>query len=92
MELAKEVYDVINLQYRSGVKTYLEVINAESDLRTARINYYNALYVLLSSQDRCTKSIGTNQLLISNISAYVVYKDRIFYKCRLPVGYGFLWR
>ena len=28
--LAQEVYDVINLQYRSGIKTYLEVVNAET--------------------------------------------------------------
>jgi len=58
MDLAREVYDVINLQYRSGVKTYLEVINAESDLRTARINYYNALYVLLSSKIDVQKALG----------------------------------
>lgn len=50
MEIAREVYDVIEMQYRSGVKTYLEVITAETDLRTARINYYNALYQLLSAR------------------------------------------
>ena len=44
LPLANEVYDVIHLQYRSGVKAYLDVITAESDLRTAQINYYNALY------------------------------------------------
>ncbi|WP_276484922.1 TolC family protein [Paraflavitalea pollutisoli] len=58
MELAREVYDVINLQYRNGVKTYLEVITAESDLRTARINYYNSLYVLLSSKIDVQKALG----------------------------------
>jgi outer membrane protein TolC len=46
--LAREVYDVIQLQYRAGVKTYLEVINAETDLRTAQINMYDALYQVLS--------------------------------------------
>ena len=50
MELAKEVYDVIELQYKSGVKTYLEVVAAETDLRTAKINYYDALNRLLSSK------------------------------------------
>lgn len=58
MELAQEVYDVINLQYRSGVKTYLEVITAESDLRTARINYYNALYQVLSGKIDVQKALG----------------------------------
>ncbi|MBO9561268.1 MAG: TolC family protein [Niastella sp.] len=58
MELAQEVYDVINLQYRSGVKTYLEVITAESDLRTARINYYNALYMVLAGKIDVQKALG----------------------------------
>ncbi|NML24061.1 TolC family protein [Pseudoflavitalea sp. G-6-1-2] len=56
--LAQEVYDVINLQYRSGVKTYLEVITAETDLRSARINYYNALYQLLSAKIDVQKALG----------------------------------
>ncbi|MGC4035495.1 MAG: TolC family protein [Chitinophagaceae bacterium] len=56
--LAEEVYDVIQLQYRSGVKTYLEVITAETDLRTAQINYFNALYEVLSSKIDAQKSLG----------------------------------
>lgn len=58
LELAQEVYDVINLQYRSGVKTYLEVVTSETDLRSARINYYNALYLLLSAKIDVQKSLG----------------------------------
>ena len=58
LSLANEVYDVIRLQYRSGVKTYLEVINAETDLSTAQINYYNALYQLLSSKIDVSQSLG----------------------------------
>jgi len=58
MELAKEVYDLIQLQYRSGIKTYLEVITSETDLRTARINYYNSLYLVLSSKVDVQKSLG----------------------------------
>ena len=58
MALAQEVYDVINLQYRSGVKTYLEVINSETDLRTARINYFNALYEVLASKIDVEKALG----------------------------------
>ena len=57
--LAREVYDVIRLQYRSGVKTYLEVINSETDLRTAQINLYNALYQVLSSKVDVQQSLGT---------------------------------
>lgn len=58
VELAKEVYNVINMQYRSGVKTYLELITAESDLRTAEINYFDALYGVLSSKIDVQKSLG----------------------------------
>ncbi len=56
--LAKEVYDVVQLQYRSGIKTYLEVITSETDLRTAQINYYNALYQLLSSKIDVEHALG----------------------------------
>ena len=58
LALANEVYDVIQLQYRSGIKTYLEVINSETDLRTAQINYYNALYNLLASKIDVQKALG----------------------------------
>jgi outer membrane protein TolC len=58
LALASDVYNVIQLQYRSGVKAYLDVITAESDLRTAQINYYNALYQVLSSKIDVEQSLG----------------------------------
>jgi outer membrane protein TolC len=58
LSLANEVYEVIRLQYRSGVKAFLEVINAETDLRTAQINYYNALYEVLSSKIDVARALG----------------------------------
>ncbi|GAB2797309.1 TolC family protein [Rhabdobacter roseus] len=57
-ELAQEVYDVINLQYKSGVKTYLEVIIAQADLQAAEFNYINALYRLLSSRYDVERALG----------------------------------
>lgn len=59
LDLASEVYKIIQLQYRSGVKAYLEVITAETDLRSAQINYYNSLYQLLSSKIDLQKALGT---------------------------------
>ncbi|MCB9236192.1 MAG: TolC family protein [Bacteroidia bacterium] len=56
--LAQEVYDILQMQYRAGIKTYLEVIAAETDLRTAQINYYNALYQLLASKVDVQKALG----------------------------------
>jgi outer membrane protein len=58
VELAKEVYEVIHLQYKSGVKNYLEVITAETDFRNARINYFNALYAVLASKIDLQKALG----------------------------------
>ena len=58
LTLANDVYNVIQLQYRSGVKTYLEVLIAESDLRTAQINYYNSQYQVLSSKVDLQKALG----------------------------------
>ncbi len=59
LSLASDVYNIIQLQYRAGVKAYLDLINAESDLRTAQINYYNALYQVLSSKIDVEQSLGT---------------------------------
>jgi outer membrane protein TolC len=56
--LAREVYDVIQLQYKNGVKAYLDVTIAESDLRTTRINYFNALYQVLASKLDVQKALG----------------------------------
>jgi len=58
LALANEVYEVIRLQYRAGIKTYLEVINSETDLRTAQINFYNALYQLLASKIDVAQALG----------------------------------
>ncbi|MGY4538318.1 outer membrane protein TolC [Mucilaginibacter sp. UYNi724] len=59
--LAKDVYKVVDLQYREGIKTYLDVIVSQSDLRTAELNYYNALFQLLSSKIDLQRSLGTLQ-------------------------------
>jgi outer membrane protein TolC len=58
VELAKEVYDVIQLQYKSGIRAYLDVTIAESDLRTTRITYFNALYLVLASKMDVQKALG----------------------------------
>ncbi|MDE3236545.1 MAG: TolC family protein [Bacteroidota bacterium] len=59
--LADDVFKTIQLQYNSGIKTYLDVIVAESDLRTAQLNYYNALYELLQSKIDIQKALGNIQ-------------------------------
>lgn len=56
--LAQEVYDIIQLQYTNGVRAYLDVAIAESELRTTRINYFNALYIVLSSKMDVQRALG----------------------------------
>ncbi|PZF73651.1 TolC family protein [Taibaiella soli] len=57
--IAREVYDVVFLQYREGVKEYLEVITAESDLKTSQVNHLNAVFQLLVSRLDLQKSTGS---------------------------------
>jgi outer membrane protein TolC len=56
--LAEDVYRIIKLQYDEGIKTYLEVITAETDLRTTQLNYFNALYQVMSRKIDVQKSLG----------------------------------
>ena len=58
VDLAKDVYSVVSLQYREGIKTYTDVLVAQADLRTAELNYYNALFMLLSSKIDLQKALG----------------------------------
>jgi len=61
LALSTDVYNTIQLQYRSGIKTYLDVITAESDLRSSEVNYTNALYNVLSSKFDVEKALGSIQ-------------------------------
>ena len=61
LDVAKDVYETIQLQYKAGTKTYLEVISAETDLRAAQINRTNALYQVLSSKLDVLKALGSLQ-------------------------------
>ncbi|HTF05941.1 MAG TPA: TolC family protein, partial [Bacteroidia bacterium] len=44
MELAQSVFDVAQKKYDQGVGSNLEVINAQTSLKEAQTNYFNALY------------------------------------------------
>ncbi len=59
VELSEEVYSTIKLQYDAGVKTYLELMTAETDLKTSQLNYLNSLYAVLSSKLDIQKALGT---------------------------------
>ncbi|WP_143305287.1 TolC family protein [Chitinophaga vietnamensis] len=59
MQMAQDVYNMLQLQYKEGIKTYLDVLIAETDLRTAQLSYYNAMYQVLSSKIDLQKALGT---------------------------------
>src|SRR5690606_29088511 len=58
VELSEEVYNTIKLQYDEGIKTYLDLMTAETDLRTSQINYLNALYAVLSGKLDVLQALG----------------------------------
>ena len=59
MTLAEEVYNTLKLQYDEGIKTYLDLMTAETDLRTAQINYLNALFAVLSGKLEVQRALGS---------------------------------
>jgi outer membrane protein len=59
LSLAQDVYQTIQLQYKAGTKSYLELITAETDLRTAQVNQTDALYQLLVNKLDVQKALGT---------------------------------
>ncbi|MVT07642.1 TolC family protein [Chitinophaga tropicalis] len=56
--MARRVYFVVDLQYKQGLIPYLNVITAESNLRTAELTYLNALFQTLSSKIDWQQSMG----------------------------------
>jgi outer membrane protein len=48
--IAQEVYNIVSMQYSQGIKSYLDVIVAETDLRSAKLNYLSTLFQVLSSK------------------------------------------
>ena len=58
---AQEVYNIVKFQYREGIKSYLDVVIAESDLKTSEINYLNALFKVLESKVDLQVAMGDIQ-------------------------------
>lgn len=59
MDLAQHVYDVAQKKYQSGVGSNLEIVTAETSLKEAQTNYFNATYDMLVAKIDYQKSIGT---------------------------------
>jgi outer membrane protein len=61
LALAEDVYNTLQLQYKAGIKAYLEVIIAQSDLIQAQLTYTNALFNVLSSKLDVQRALGIVQ-------------------------------
>ena len=59
MELAEEVFRITKIKYDQGIGTNIEIINAESSLKEAQTNYYNALYDALIAKIELETATGT---------------------------------
>ena len=59
LELSKEVYKVVDIQYREGIKAYLDLLIAQTTLRTSQLTYYSALFQVLTSKVELLRTLGT---------------------------------
>lgn len=59
MQLAKEVYDASNLEYREGQASLTDFLNSDYSYKEAQSNYINSLLNYLSSRLDYEKSKGT---------------------------------
>lgn len=59
MALAEEVYRITKIKYDEGMASNYEVIDAETALKDAQTNYYNALYEAVVAKIDLQKATGT---------------------------------
>jgi outer membrane protein TolC len=58
MTLADKVARVTKIKYSQGVGSNIEVVDAESSLKEAQVNYYSALYDVLVAKVDMDKAFG----------------------------------
>ncbi|MDF2454500.1 MAG: outer rane efflux protein [Cytophagaceae bacterium] len=67
MELAKEVFETTNLQYRQGTASLTDFLNADYSLKEAQSNYINSLLNFMSARVDYEKSQGTLPAYINQL-------------------------
>ena len=58
MELAKRVLDVAQKKYGQGAGTNLEIISAQTALKEAQTNYFDAMYAAVTAKVEYDKAMG----------------------------------
>ena len=61
MDLAQNVLDVAQKKYDQGVGSNLEIISAQTALKEAQTNYFNALYEAVIAKVDYDKAMGIFQ-------------------------------
>jgi outer membrane protein TolC len=56
--LAKETYDIVDLQYLQGIVPYLNLITAQTNLVQSRLSYEASIFQVLSSKIDLEKAMG----------------------------------
>jgi outer membrane protein len=59
MELAQHVFDVSQKKFEQGIGSNLEITTAQTSLKEAQTNYYNAIYDMIVAKIDYQKAIGT---------------------------------
>lgn len=59
MELSENIFSVAKVKYEQGVGSSIEILNAETAMKEAQTNYYNALYDLYIAKIDYEKASGT---------------------------------
>lgn len=58
IELAQKVYNIAQKKYKEGVGANIEILQAETALKEAKINYFNSLYEAIIAKLDFQKSLG----------------------------------
>jgi outer membrane protein len=58
MALAQEIYDRVQIKYKNGVGSSLELTTSQNDLETARTNYLATVYDYFVAQVELRKALG----------------------------------
>lgn len=61
VQLAEKIYRITQTKYEEGVGSNLEVVEADSDLKDAQTNYYNALFEAIVSKIDLNRALGREE-------------------------------
>ncbi len=58
MQLAEDIFNIAKVKFQEGVGSNLEVVEADTSLKEAQTNYYNALFEAIITQIELNKALG----------------------------------